>query len=182
MNNENNNNCQNISNNKFEDFSHNHDDSITTNFAVTPETPAEIVSTLSKKESAALAAVRRYNNSLEAKALMKANQTDGRTAKRNKEIDQDRKGEGREYHNLAKRVSYAEKIIETENRPVRAYKHHETTEDRIAARQARDKAAQKVRRSEMTLEQKKQESQKRKARRDAEKERKKQALIDNAIA
>lgn len=182
MSNADNDNCQQISNNKLEDIGYNHADSITTNFAVTPETPAEIVAAIPKKESAAMAAVRRYNSSSEAKALREANRKHGLTAQRNRKIDESRKGEGREYHNLAKRVSYAEKIIETENRPVRDYKHHETTEDRVAARQAKDKAAQKVRRSEMTPEQKKQESEKRKARRYAEKERKKQALIDNAIA
>lgn len=182
MNSADNDNCQHASNNKCGEIRPNHAETISTNFAVTPETPAEIVAVIPKKKSAAIVAVRRYNSSSEAKALREANRKHGLTAQRNRKIDESRKGEGREYHNLAKRLSYAEKIIETEKRPVRDYKHHETTEDSVAARKAKDKAAQKVRRSEMTPEQKKQESEKRKARRYAEKERKKQALIDNAIA
>lgn len=146
--------------------------SITACFLITPDTPVEIVADLPKPESAAISAVRRHNASPAAKALHDANKTGGRLAQRNKEIDAQRKGAGREFHNFAKRAEYAAKIMETEGRMVRAYKK---------ATPERRKEQKKAAKANMTPEQRKLESEKRKARRHAAKARKAQAIVDNSI-
>lgn len=156
---------------------------ITANFMVTAETPAEVIAALSpaKPESVAIAAVRHYNNSTEAKALREANKAHGHTAQRNAEIDELRTGQGREYHNTTKRAAYAAVIEKTEGRSVRAYTKHETDEDRDTARKERDSIAKRERTANMTPAQKKEESRKRQIRRENAKKREQQALIDQAL-
>lgn len=156
---------------------------VTVCFMITPETPVEVIAALSstKPESAAIAAVRQYNNSPEAKALHDANKAHGHTAQQNDGIDTWRKGEGREYHNELKRAAYADTIMEMEEREVRGYTKHESDEDRDTARKERDKIAKRKRTENMTPAEKKEESHKRRVRRENAEKRKLQALIDQAL-
>lgn len=178
---ENNYNCQHLKNNEIPKEDKHQATTIETHFLITPETPTEAISSLNKPESAAIAAVRRHNNSPEAKALYEANKANGHGAQRNTEINAWRKDEGRQFHNEIKRAAYADTIRETEDRPVRSYEYHNTHENRAKARQEQNNAAQKKRREMLTPEEKKLENEKRAQRRQVAKARKAQALIDNSI-
>lgn len=190
-----NDNCQQIMNNDDTDLSvSNLDDATELRRAADHSTPIPVVTTCfmampealtnidsSKAVSSAIAAVIRYNNSPEIKAKQEAKKALDQLIKQNAEIDEWRKGEGREHYNGCNRAAYAVLIEETEGRGVRAYINHESDEARATARQEQNKTAQKKRTASMTPAQKKEASRKRQLRREKAKKRKQQALIDQAL-
>lgn len=184
---------------------------ISTGYAVTCNTPTEILTALppkmaaplvnfdasgsepqSRAESAAIRAVREKQASPEAVALKQANKEDGHFARWKREREAHRTGEGRDDYNAAKRRGYASHIRAAEDRAVGHYTHHATDEARADARKEGNAKSSKKRRDNMTPEQKKAESakasQRRRERKEreaaqaiAEAERQRQAMLDRAI-